>query len=49
MRFPSNVSHYYFLCCVPELEGKTLLLQKLHTVHTGLGGIQLELAWKTPS
>lgn len=49
MRFPKNISHYYFLFCLPELQDKSLLLQKLYTVHTGPGGIQLELTWKPPS
>lgn len=34
------------LDCLPELEGKTILLQTAHTSDTGLGGIELQLTWK---
>lgn len=29
------------LSCLPELEGKSLLLKALHTVDRGLGGLEL--------
>lgn len=34
------------LDCLPELEGKTILLKTIHTSDTGFGGIELQLTWK---
>lgn len=36
------------LGCLPEPEGKSLILKTLHTLDTGLEGNELELIWKPP-
>lgn len=36
------------LCCLSELENKTLFLKAMHTSATGLEGMELGLAWNPP-
>lgn len=38
----NNVSYFHCPLCLPELEGKTLLLTP-HTSDTGCGGMELEM------
>ena len=40
---PDNIGFAMAFACLPELEGKALLLKTGHSLETGLGEVELEL------